>query len=168
MTNHYGGTILSSPFFVNAILPFLLVFVVVFAILQKSEILGKGKKQIDALVALVIGLIVISFGYATGIIVNLVPFLAVAAVIILVFMILYGMIFKEGEFSMGKGLKIGFGILIGIAVVIAVLVATGAWYYLLDVIFYSGDGSAIFTNVIFIAVIVGAIAVVIWGGNKNN
>ena len=83
-----GSTILSSDLFVNAVLPFLLVFVVIFAILQKSKILGDEKKQIDAIVALVIGLIVISFGYATGVIVSLIPFLAVSAIIILVFLLL--------------------------------------------------------------------------------
>ena len=56
-----GGTILSSQLFVEVILPFLLVFAVVFAILQKTKILGEGKKQIDAIVSLVIGLIVIAF-----------------------------------------------------------------------------------------------------------
>src|SRR3989344_5302985 len=111
MTSHVQENILLNPFVTNVILPFVLVFVVIFAILQKSKILGEGKRQIDALVALVIGLIVISFGFATGIIVSLVPFLAVAVVIILIFMILYGMVYKEGEFEMGKGLRRTFGIL---------------------------------------------------------
>ena len=51
--------IFSNPFFTEMLLPFLLVFVVVFAILQKSKILGDGKAQIDAIVGLVIGLILI-------------------------------------------------------------------------------------------------------------
>jgi len=38
-----GATILTSPFFVNYILPFILVFTVIFALLQKSKILGGGK-----------------------------------------------------------------------------------------------------------------------------
>jgi hypothetical protein len=41
----YGGpTLLSHPLFIEAILPFLLIFAVVFAVLQKSRILGEGKK----------------------------------------------------------------------------------------------------------------------------
>ena len=43
---------------------FLLVFVVVFAILQKTKVLGDGKKQIDALVALAVALLVLSAGFA--------------------------------------------------------------------------------------------------------
>ena len=61
-------TILSSPIISEAVLPFILIFTVVFAILQKSSILGKDKKQIDAMVALVFGLITITFARAVGII----------------------------------------------------------------------------------------------------
>jgi len=161
-------TILQSPFFIEIVLPFLLVFVIVFAILQKARIFGEGKKQIDALVGLIIGLIVVAFGRATGIILSLMPFLAVSAVIILVFMILYGMIFKEGEFEMNKGLKIGFGILIGIAVVIAVLVATDGWDYILENWVYGGSGGDILMNVVFIAIIAGAVAIVLSGAKDSS
>jgi len=161
-------TILQSPFFIELVLPFLLVFVIIFANLEKAKIFGDGKKQIDALVGLIIGLIVIAFGNATGIILSLMPFLAVSAVIILVFMILYGMIFKEGEFEMSKGLRIAFGILIGIAVVVAVLVSTGGWDYIIENWVYGGSGGDIFMNVIFIAIIAGAVAVVLSGGKKEN
>src|SRR3989338_6520443 len=95
----YGGsTFLSHPIFVETILPFLLVFTIVFAVLQKSKIFGDGKKQIDAIVSLVVGLLVISFGQATGIIVQLIPFLAVSLVVILVLMILLGSFAEEGKF----------------------------------------------------------------------
>src|SRR3989344_989954 len=55
------STVLSSPF-AQTILLFVLVFVVVFAVLQKSKILGDGKKQIDALVALAIALLFVGVG----------------------------------------------------------------------------------------------------------
>jgi hypothetical protein len=161
-----GKTALSSPFFVEVVLPFLLVFVVIFAILQKTHIFGEGKKQIDALVALIVGLIVISFGHATGVIISLIPFLAVTAIIILVFMILYGMMYKEKGFELHKGIKIGVGIAVAIALIVAVLVATGGLWVLIDLFYSSGRGSEIFTNVIFIAIVIAAIAVVLWGGKK--
>ena len=68
-------TILQSPIFMEVLLPFILVFTVVFAVLQKTKVLGEAKSQVDALVALSVGLITVAFGYATGIIVNLIPFL---------------------------------------------------------------------------------------------
>jgi len=157
-------TILSSPLFLDIILPFLLVFTVLFAILQKSEILGKGKKQVDAIVSLVVGLIVISFGQATDVIVNLMPFLAVSLVVILVFMILFGSVFKAGEFKIGCGMKTAFGIIIAIAVVVAVAVVTGAWGWLKDL--FSGGSTALITNIVFIVLVVVAVAVVIGFSGK--
>ena len=163
-----NGTILSSPIFLELVLPFLLVFTIVFAILQKTKVLGDGKKQIDAIVALVVGLIAISFGYATGIIISLIPFLAVSAVIILVFMMLYGMVYKDGNFEMSKGLRITFGIVIGIAVIIVVLVATGFWDYLYNLFFLGGEGDSIISNIIFLVVVIVAIAAVIFPGKKSD
>ena len=72
------------------------------------------------------------------------------------------MVYKEGEFMVNKGLKVAFGVVIGIAVIIAVLLATGAWEVILDTIFYSESGGAIFTNVLFLIIIAVAVAVVMY------
>lgn len=164
-------TILTSPFVQEVILPFLLVFVVIFAILQKTKVLGDGKKQIDALVALAIGLIVISFSYATGIIITLVPFLAISAVVILVFMMLYGMTFqpdKDKKFMLNKYVMGTIGGLVALGVVITLLVATGSWNYLYERFFFDADGStSIITNVIFVVVILVAIGIAVFGGGKD-
>lgn len=157
-------TILSSPLFVEIILPFLLVFTVMFAILQKTKVLGDGKRQIDAIVALVVGLLVVSFGFATGVIVSLVPFLAVSAIVILVFMILYGMVFQSGEFKMHKRIQGTIGILAAIGVIIAVMVATGAWDYVAESYFYNGDNDGLITNIIFIVIII-AVVGFLWMGS---
>jgi len=159
-------TILSSPLFVEVILPFLLVFTLVFAILQKSELLGAGKRQTDAIVALVVGLMVIAFGNAVGIITSLMPVLAVSIVVIVVFMILFGVVYKEGMFAIPRGIKIAWGIIAAIIVVVAVLAVSGVWNYLVDL--FGGIGPELLTNVIFIVLIIAAIAVVVgFGGGKK-
>ncbi|MCB9358393.1 hypothetical protein H6503_00520 [Candidatus Woesearchaeota archaeon] len=43
----------------DVLLPFILVFTIVFAILQKTEILGKGKKNFNSMIALVFGFAVV-------------------------------------------------------------------------------------------------------------
>lgn len=44
---------------IDFLLPFLLVFTIVFAVLQRTEILGKGKKNFNVVIALVLALIFI-------------------------------------------------------------------------------------------------------------
>ncbi len=160
-------TILSSPIFTEVVLPFVLIFTVVFAILQKTSILGKGKKQIDAIVSLSIGLIVVSYANAVGIISDLIPFMAVSVMVILVFLILFGMVFKEGEFELSKKVKNVFGGLAGIAVVTATLYVTGAWDYIRDTWIGGESQSAIVTNIIFFVIVAVAIGVVMSSGKKS-
>ena len=90
--------IIQNPWVTHFILPFLLVFTIIFAVLQKSEILGKGKKQIDAIVGLVIGLMFVGFPGPRDLVVNLMPFLAVGLVMILVLFLLWGFFYQK-EFS---------------------------------------------------------------------
>tara|TARA_Y100000310_G_scaffold292387_1_gene321097 strand:- start:47 stop:553 length:507 start_codon:yes stop_codon:yes gene_type:complete len=160
-------TILTSPIFTEMVLPFILIFTVVFAILQKTQILGKGKKQIDAIVSLAIGLMVVSYANAVGIISDLMPFMAVSVVIILVFLLLYGMVFKEGEFDLSKKVKNVFGGLAALAVIIAVVMVTGIWGYIQENWLGGESQSAIVTNTIFIIIIAVAIGIVLSSSKKN-
>lgn len=43
----------------DVMLPFLLIFVIVYAVLQKTKILGEGRKNLNAAVAIVVGLLVV-------------------------------------------------------------------------------------------------------------
>lgn len=166
MTSHgfeYGGsTILSHPIFVETILPFVLIFTIVFAILQKSKVLGDGKRQIDAIVSLVIALLVISFAQATGLIIQLTPFLAVSLMVLLVFMLLIGSFMGE---KMPNPIKYILLVVVSIAVIIAVLVLTNVWQLLADIINIGGD-SPIFVNALFVIIIVAVVVAVILGGKK--
>lgn len=151
----------------QSVLVFLLVFTLVFAVLQKSKILGDGKSQIDALIALAIGLMVVTVGYATSLIRQLVPFLAVSLVIILVFLLLVGIFFKAGEFKLSGGVITAFGILAFIAVVIAVISFSGGWA-LIEKYISGTQGGQIFSNVVLLAVVGAAVWIVIkFAGDKG-
>ena len=159
--------ILSNSLVTQIILPFLLVFVLIFAILDRIKILGEEKRQINALVSLAIALIFVTFSRAVNIINNLMPFLAVLSVIILIFLILWGFIAggKEG-LVLNKGIKIAGGIIITIALIIAVLLVTGASDTIQNWI--SGSNSSIIiSTIVFVVVIAGAIVVVLATGNSG-
>ncbi len=163
-------TILANQFAVQIIYPFLLVFTLVFAILQKSKILGDGQKQIDAIIGLVVALITVTFSWATGIITVLMPFLAVSVVVLLVFMILYGFVASANDkgLEMNNKLKIGLGVLAGLVTVIALIVATGQWDRVYSALFLGGEPTNLASNILIIAIIVGAMIVVLTTGGKSS
>ena len=161
-------TILSHPFFTDLILPFLLVFTLIFAILEKSKMLGEEKKQINAIVSLVIWLIFIAFPFAREIVIKLIPFLAVSLVILFVFMLIIGFILakKEGD-MLNPGLKIALGIIFGLAVLVAVLWITGGWDIIYSFVMERDLGQTLLINLFILAIIGGAIAVVMSSGGKS-
>jgi hypothetical protein len=160
-----AATILSSPLVKDFILPFLLVFAVSYAILQKSEILGKDKRQTDAIVALVLGLIVVAVGSVTDIITGLIPILAVGLVVLLAFFLLWGFAFRQGEFKINSGVQWAIAAIAAIVITVAVLYLTGGMDYITNAI--GGSGSSWLTNIFFIVLVIVAIVVVIGFGGKS-
>ena len=149
-----------NPLFMNYILPFVLVFTLIFAILQKTQILGEGKKQNDSLVALVIALILIAFPFARDIVVQLMPFLAVSIAILLVFMLGYGFIY-QGKVEMHKYLKVTLIVIFGLALATVILLISGAWDKIYDLLFGRNDLGQIWINILLVAVMAGAIIAVL-------
>jgi len=73
----------------NVILPFLLIFTVVYAVLDKIHILG-SKKAPNAVVSLVVALLVIRSPYIIGLLNRFLPNIAMFLVIILMFLLMLG------------------------------------------------------------------------------
>jgi hypothetical protein len=164
-----AAPLLISPIFADFILPFVLVFTLIFAVLQRTQLLGEGKKQIDAMIALVVGLILIAFPFARNIVVTLMPLLAVLAVIILVFMLLYGFASgKKDSDILNKQMKTLIGIIVAAGIIGVILYSTGWGAALWNYIYYGGNGRMIFVNVLLVLVIaVAIIAVVRDKGGKS-
>jgi hypothetical protein len=157
-----AAPIFINSFFMDYILPFVLVFTLVFALLEKTKILGEDKKQVDSLVALIIGIILIAFPFARDIVVELMPFLAVSVAILLVFMLLYGFIYGQTD-KMEKGIKTALLIIGSLALITVLLIITGAWDYIYSMLFERTVGSQILINVLLLVVIAGAIIAVVSG-----
>ena len=154
-----------APFFLDYILPFVLVFTLIFAVLQKTKVLGEGKKQIDAIIGLIIGIILIAFPFARSIVVNLMPFLAVSVTVLLVFMLMYGFVY--GKEDMRGGLKITLLIISSLALITVLLIITGAWDYLHDMMFNNPEGGQIWINILLIVVMAGAVIAVVAGKDSG-
>ncbi|MBI2044939.1 hypothetical protein HYT23_02690 [Candidatus Pacearchaeota archaeon] len=139
--------------------PFLLVFFVVFAVLEKTKVFGAEKKQINALTAFVIGLIFVAAVEPKLIVENLILFLSVAIVVVFVVLILWSFASGGEGFKLeAKWLKWVVGIAIIGAVAVAMFLITGVWDTVVDTVFRSDWSSDFWVNVIFIVIIALALA----------
>tara|TARA_Y100000310_G_scaffold159627_1_gene159335 strand:+ start:87542 stop:88102 length:561 start_codon:yes stop_codon:yes gene_type:complete len=90
-------------------LPFILVFVLAFGVLQKSKLLGKESKNLNVIVSLVIGLLFIRNQYLVGVINQFLPNISLFMIIILMFILLVGIfVGKEHEGWTGNVLGVAF------------------------------------------------------------
>ena len=97
--------------FIDAFLPFLLIFVIIFAILQKSNVLGEGKRNFNVVVAAVIGLLVV-IPHVTGkyppgkdvvVMINTgIPKVSIVIVAILMALLLIGILGGEARWMGGS------------------------------------------------------------------
>lgn len=159
-------TILQHWLFTRFAFPFLLVFFIAFAILEKTKLLGEGKKQLNALIAFIIGLIFIAFAYPVDVVNNLILFLSVALIVVFIVMIIWGFIAGDTKIE-SKGFKIGALVVLIIGVIVAVLWATGVYDSLINWITSQNWSSSFWTSLLFIIVIAIALALVLKGSSSG-
>ncbi len=159
-------TIVQSDFAVRFIYPFFLIFFVLFAILEKTNIFGDDKKQINALVSLIVSFIFIAAVSPKMIVGNLVLFLSVGLIIMFVILLLWGFVsgseLKAGIFGTNKVLPWIVGVIIVLGVFVVVSISAGIDFGgILGVIFHSSWSESLWSNILFIVLIAVAIAVAI-------
>jgi hypothetical protein len=156
-----GETIFQNWIVTKFALPFLLIFFLVFAILEKTKILGDNK-QINALIAFVVGLIFVGFASPKEFVENMILFLTVALVVLFVVLILWGFVSsgKEG-FELEDWMKYSLWGIASVAVIAAVLWSTGIHNGVIDLLFYQNWSGTFWTNVLFIVAVAGALALVL-------
>ena len=153
--------LLGSGIFANVVLPFLLIFTVVYAILDKTQILGK-KKDISAIVALAFSLIAVGVPSAVGVVLSFIPIVVVIIVILLGWLLTYG--FVGGEVNPASpAWRKTFQILLSITFVGAILWVTGAYKLIANKPWANQAGQ----TVLLIGVIIAVIAIVISGGKPE-
>ena len=153
-------TILQHWLFTRFAFPFLLIFFIVFAILEKVKLLGDDKRQLNALVAFIIGLIFVTFAYPVEVVSNLILFLTVALVVVFVSLLIWGFVSGESKIE-SKGVRIALGVVVAIAVIAAVVWSTGFTDPFTDWLFRQEWSGMFWTNIFFVVVIAIALALVL-------
>jgi hypothetical protein len=161
-------TLFTSALFSGAILPFVLIFVLVFAILEKAKILGTDKHNINALIALAIGLIFISVGYAVDLVNQIVPIVGVALAAILIFLLIWGSVSKhDTPLDVGDNVRKAFMWIAFAVVGIALIYYTGFWAYL-RTNYISGNFSDWIPTILLIVIVIVAVRAVLSGSSSGS
>ncbi len=113
----------------DVVLPFLLVFSIMFAILEKTRILGEEKikegvtmpkRSLNAMVSFVVAMLVVATNKIVTAINTALPNVVFLAVVIICFLMLVGIFYKDGDFDFAKtheGWVYGFIIIILILII---------------------------------------------------
>jgi len=142
------------------VIPFLLIFAVVFAILDKTRMLGENK-TIESIVAASIGLLSLQFDFVSEFFAVIFPRFGIGISLFIVMLIMLGFFYPE---ELGKGKVAWIGWTVGIGVVIWSLSAWDQWSG------SSGFGGFFVENIwsiIVLAVLVTIIIVTAKSGKKS-
>ena len=130
-----GGTIvfLNDLGIYDVILPFLLVFTIVFAILEKTKIFGVEKidgqevtrKNMNAMTAFVLGFFVVASSKLVSLIHTVASQAFLLILLVVLFLIFAGVMKKEGEFELEPGWRTAFMSVMAIALVLIFLNSLG-------------------------------------------
>jgi len=161
--------------FFDVILPFLLVFTIVFAILEKTKIFGVDKiddkeypkKNINAMVAFVIGFFVVATKEVVEALKFSLPNVALTLIIVVCFMMLAGSFMGDEEFSFKKrkGWVIFLTLVMFLAVILIFLNAFGWLEPIVDYVM-NNTGSVV-VPLVLLVVVVGTILFVVGGGSPK-
>jgi len=116
--------------FFTLVLPFLLIFALVYGILSKIKIF-EDNKAINGIIALVVGLMSLQFGFVSEIFPELFSRVGVGLAILLVVIIFGGMFLPKAAWANYSMLGIGAVVLVIVLVQTAGIVGWGAgnWFY---------------------------------------
>jgi hypothetical protein len=152
----------------DALLPFLLIFTILFAMLQKTKILGAGKKNFNIMVAFILAALVviphITRSYPARydlveILNNALPNVSIIIVAIVLALLLIGLFGGEAKW-MGGSLSGGIAI-IAFAIVIYVFGGAAGWWENIGLRWWDQDA-------ITLVIIILVFAIVIWYVTKED
>ena len=156
--------------FFSVVLPFLLIFAIVFGILEKTKILGTEKEKdadvprrnLNSVVAFCIAFFVVAASNIVSVIQASIPAIALVLVIIIVFLLLFGSLMGQEDLKHGIALwNTSLGKTFAIAIFIAVLaIFLGVFGVLGTIIEYVGAnvGGTFITSIFLLIIVVIALS----------
>jgi hypothetical protein len=132
----------------DVLLPFLLIFTIVFAVLQKTKILGDGRKNFNVIVALVMALSVViphvtgsyyaTFGFDPVTVINdALPQVSIIVIAIVMMLIIIGVFGNDFDIA-GTSLS-GLVVILAFVAVVLIFGSGVGWFYMPDWLYWLND-----------------------------
>ena len=154
------------------VLPFLLIFTIIFGILEATNIVGKNK-GVHVIIALVVGLMALRLGFVQAFFTEIFPRLGVGLAVILALLIMTGLFINKGEAKYWMYGIAAIGVIIWIIVLVGSFNTVG-WFGTSGS-FFGDYAGLIIGAVLLIGVIIAVVASKSEGGSggefqthKNN
>ena len=109
------------------VIPFLLIFAVVFAILQKTNILGEGNNGVLAIISVSVGLLSLQFDVVSEFFAVIFPRFGVGLSLFLVLLIFLGFFYGPDKDGKWPGSMVWIGWLVGIGVFLWSMDSWSTW-----------------------------------------
>lgn len=169
--------------FFTVVLPFILVFTLVFALLEKTRILGqhsdaRPKKNLDSMVAFVIALFVVAASNIVDVIREALPMVVLVLIMLISFLLLVGsMVAGDKPFSvndMHKTWKIMLTIIFFISILMifmgVIKTESGdSWLLVIwDYILANAMTGPVVSGLVLVGILIGIIAFVTSGGGSES
>lgn len=159
----------------DVVLPFLLVFTLVFALLEKTRVLGVEKegdtaytkKNLNAMVAFVMGFLVIASADLVRTVNNVLANSVLLVLFSVLFLMLVGSFYRDDEFDLSDSWKRFFAFFMFIGIVLIFLHATGWLYFLWDYLVSGIDGPVAGSFLLLVVTVGGMIWITSSGNNSN-
>ena len=158
----------------DVVLPFLLVFTLVYALLEKTRVLGTEtidgqdipKKNLNAMIAFVTGFLIIASSELVRIINNVLANSVLLILLSVLFMMLAGSFYKEGEFELGDSWKKFFMFFMFSAIILIFLHAMGWLSQFFNYLVNHIDGPVV-GSFLLLGVVVGGMVWITSTGTKH-
>lgn len=161
----------------DVVLPFLLVFTLVYALLDKTRVLGIervgdkefAKRNINSMVAFVIAFFVIASTQLVAMISQIVAHTVMLLLLIFLFMLLVGSMHRDTKegFQLEGWTKSTFYVIMFVGIILIFLNAFG-WLQMLWQLMMTGWWtSQLFGVVVLIIILVGVMAFVVWSPDRG-
>lgn len=158
--------------FFDIILPFLLVFTITFGVLEKSNLFGPGKKNLNSMVAFSVGFLVVAATQITTAIQLSVPKVAFMLLILISFLLLVGSMLGPSEkgwslLELSENLKWPWITIVAVAI-LAIFLSSVGWLQPIVDFFNVHLGNPVLSTLIFIVVMIAIIFWITKGGGKSS